>query len=450
MSTSERLGLPYLLPNQAQKHVTVNEALRHLDALVQLTVQSATRLAEPDPPVAGEAYVLPAGATGTHWAGVAAGEIAAFQDGAWAFYTPLAGWLAWVVDENRLHVFDGQDWLALPAAGTAPPSQFGVNAQADAVNRLAVKSDAELLSHDDVTPGSGDARKVINKAAAVQTASVLFQTAFSGRAEFGLTGDDAFRLKVSGDGANWRDALVIDEATGLARFPQGVAHAETGAPQRSLIPVSGGDGVVSVYRVDAARAQSPRQFTIASIAGDTITLTTNSAAEVMNDAIMGGVALVRIWNLTRVPVEPAWVQAVPGSALLRVSDAAQLTGWQAGDAIQVGDPTDVTPNRCIALDISPMMQTLFGTEFRQAGLLMKIACGGVAGAPATLDVTPDGTSGSFLGVRSLDDGTPVATQVTLATSEPSPVSNTNLLFVREQDLGTQIGLSIVSVMGVYA
>ena len=35
--TTAILGLPYLLPSQAQKHVTHNEALRQLDALVQLS-----------------------------------------------------------------------------------------------------------------------------------------------------------------------------------------------------------------------------------------------------------------------------------------------------------------------------------------------------------------------------------------------------------------------------
>ena len=34
MDQTSRLALPYLLPNQAQKHVTHNEALRRLDALV--------------------------------------------------------------------------------------------------------------------------------------------------------------------------------------------------------------------------------------------------------------------------------------------------------------------------------------------------------------------------------------------------------------------------------
>ncbi len=38
MEQSANLQLPYIMPSQAQKHVTHNEAIRTLDALVQLAV----------------------------------------------------------------------------------------------------------------------------------------------------------------------------------------------------------------------------------------------------------------------------------------------------------------------------------------------------------------------------------------------------------------------------
>lgn len=60
---------------------------------------------------------------------------------------------------------------------------LGVTTTADATNRLAVKSDATLFTHDDATPGTGDMRQVLNKAAAGNTVSQLYQTGFSGRAE---------------------------------------------------------------------------------------------------------------------------------------------------------------------------------------------------------------------------------------------------------------------------
>jgi len=213
MNMSPRLSLSYLSPQQAQKHVTVNESLRRLDALTQLAVVSRSQTAEPAAPQEGDAYILPAAASGGAWSAMATASIAAFQDGAWREIAPGAGWRAWAADEETLLVFDGAAWTALSAGG-GEPSMLGVNASPDATNRLSVKSNVELLSHDDVTPGTGDARKIINRAGSGGAASVVFQTGFSGQAEFGLIGDDRFRLKVSDDGEAFLDALIIDTASG--------------------------------------------------------------------------------------------------------------------------------------------------------------------------------------------------------------------------------------------
>jgi hypothetical protein len=67
----------------------------------------------------------------------------------------------------------------------------------------------------------------INKAAAGDTGSLLFQTGWSGRAEMVLAGDDDFHVKVSADGSNWKEALAIDK--GDAKVGIGV-----GAPQARL------------------------------------------------------------------------------------------------------------------------------------------------------------------------------------------------------------------------
>lgn len=214
MDTSPNLVLPYLQSQQAQKHVTLNESLRRLDALVQLTVLSRTLAAQPALPEEGDRYLLPAAATGAVWGGLAAGALMAFQDGAWEAYAPSEGWRAFVLDEAVLLVWQYGAW-------TAPGEQaarLGINTVADDTNRLSVKSDAELLSHDDITPGSGNARKIINRAASDKTASVLFQTGFSGQAEFGLVGDDYFHLKVSDDGSSFLDVLAVDTETGWAGF----------------------------------------------------------------------------------------------------------------------------------------------------------------------------------------------------------------------------------------
>ena len=79
---------------------------------------------------------------------------------------------------------------------------------------VAQRADATLLNHD----GDGHQLK-INKASASDTASLLYQDAFSGRAEMGLAGDDDFHFKVSPDGASWKEAIVIDRSTGIVAFP---------------------------------------------------------------------------------------------------------------------------------------------------------------------------------------------------------------------------------------
>lgn len=48
MDQTPKLKMPYILPSQAQKHVTHNEALRLLDAVVYLSVKSGSRIRTPE------------------------------------------------------------------------------------------------------------------------------------------------------------------------------------------------------------------------------------------------------------------------------------------------------------------------------------------------------------------------------------------------------------------
>lgn len=206
MDASANLGLPYIMPLQAQKHVTHNEALRALDTLVQLAVADRDLPAPPASPSEGERYIVGPGASGA-WTGKS-GQIATFVDGAWAFQAPQPGWVAYLRDEAGLVNWDGADWVTTFGLDGEVPT-LGINAAADLTNRLSVASAAVLLNHE----GAGHQLK-INKAAAGDTGSLLFQTGFSGRAELGTAGDDDFRLKVSADGAAWKSAIVVNRSTG--------------------------------------------------------------------------------------------------------------------------------------------------------------------------------------------------------------------------------------------
>ena len=71
MTETTHLGLPYLAAAQAQKHVTHNEALSRLDAVVQLAVIDTTLTVPPGSPAEGDRYIVADGATGA-WAGMTA------------------------------------------------------------------------------------------------------------------------------------------------------------------------------------------------------------------------------------------------------------------------------------------------------------------------------------------------------------------------------------------
>ncbi|WP_163364196.1 DUF2793 domain-containing protein, partial [Klebsiella aerogenes] len=64
MDQTPNLQLPYIAPSQAQKHVTHNEAIRALDALVQLCVASRTLKEPPAEPREGNRYCIAPGASG--------------------------------------------------------------------------------------------------------------------------------------------------------------------------------------------------------------------------------------------------------------------------------------------------------------------------------------------------------------------------------------------------
>ena len=231
MSDTPMLGLPLLSAAQAQKHVTHNEALLKLDARIHLSVISRS-LAAPPAAADGDRYLVAASPSGA-WAGQQ-GLLALAQGGGWVFITPRKGWRLWVESESKLLAFDGTLWREpFTITDLANIVRLGVNATADDVNRLAISSAASLFNH-----AGSDHRLKLNKNAAGDTASLLYQTNWSGRAEMGLTGSEDFRINVSGDGAAWKTALVIDRASGAVSLPftpQQVAPASVLFAQ-SLVP----------------------------------------------------------------------------------------------------------------------------------------------------------------------------------------------------------------------
>lgn len=108
---SPNLAMPFILPSQAQKHVTHNAAIERLDLLVQLALEATGTDTPPATPAEGAAWGLGAAPSGD-WAGQA-GAIACFQGGGWVFVTPAEGWLAWVKSAGALQVHTAGSWVTL-------------------------------------------------------------------------------------------------------------------------------------------------------------------------------------------------------------------------------------------------------------------------------------------------------------------------------------------------
>jgi|FEC22Drversion2_1045045.scaffolds.fasta_scaffold00075_97 hypothetical protein len=256
--------------------------------------------------------------------------------------------------------------------------------------------------------------------------------------------DGLWRSFLPGEG--WR-AWVADEARNYVLSAGAwLPLARAGAVGLLFTPGT----ATSIYRIDTSSGQNPRTALVQSISGDTITLTTSVASQFFTSAFMTDVSYVRIWNTTKDPIQPAWVRAQPAADQLRVLSAASIAGWTNGETIQIGDPVTVTPNRCIALDISPMMQANLGHVFPQAGIVVKASIV-AATANDTIDVSPNGATGTFVKAARcyVAGGTGENATTVISCTEPSPVSNSNLVFIREIITTTATGrfVSAMAVLG---
>lgn len=107
------LNLPEIAADQAQKHVTHNDALALLDALVPAVVASATTTAAPGSPTEGEAYIVPTGGT---FGSVAEDHVAVWvtdsTGGSWRDIPGVFGMRVAVLDEGRHRINAGsRGWV---------------------------------------------------------------------------------------------------------------------------------------------------------------------------------------------------------------------------------------------------------------------------------------------------------------------------------------------------
>ena len=120
MTDTYNFALPLVQAAQAQKHVTVNEALARIDAIAQMRLIDVD-ITTPPAAIDGAAYGIGASPGGA-WA-ANAGDVAIFFNGGWLFLTPNPGWKAWNETTGVALLHDGAKWhadaLAVSPGGAA-------------------------------------------------------------------------------------------------------------------------------------------------------------------------------------------------------------------------------------------------------------------------------------------------------------------------------------------
>ncbi len=186
----------------------------------------------------------------------------------------------------------------------------GIGTAADPNNPLSVYGASALFN-------GANFNFTINKSAAANTASIIFEDNYSGRAQVGLAGDDNFHFKVSANGASWLDAVDINAATGQVSFNYGIACGDAPGFRNRLrnaqfaVNQRGVAGTVTLvagaYGHDGVKAGATgATYTFAS-----------SGIDVVLTVITGSLIL---------PIESALIEG--GSYMLSQSGTAPARVWQ--------------------------------------------------------------------------------------------------------------------------
>ncbi len=196
--TTPNLALPLLAAAQAQKHVTVNEALARLDGLVQISVKDRGLAAPPASPTEGECYIVAPGATSA-WTGWD-GDVVLFSGGAWLRLPPKDGWRVWVEDEGVLLVRAGGAWLTLDAA-------LGLLVRGPAVEVARGPSGSSIGLHVDEELLSGLSGSSVTSSIAIPDRAIVL--AVSTRTIAAITGATSYDCGIAGEPAKFGGSLGV-------------------------------------------------------------------------------------------------------------------------------------------------------------------------------------------------------------------------------------------------
>ena len=231
------LLLPYILASQAQKHVTHNEALRLLDAMVQLSVLDRTRTVPPASPVDGDRHIVASGATGL-WGGWDL-NVALWVDGVWMRLVPRPGWLAWIAAEQAFVVWNGSAWDIVGEPVDVSDAVFSLVNDADPTKKA-------LFSLSGISTGTTRTFTLPNTSS--ELAILAGTQTFTGNKTFSGT------LTASGTVTVSAAAATIGTATTTATYGIGTGATTTGVTKTVNIGTGGASGSTTVVNIGPASA----------------------------------------------------------------------------------------------------------------------------------------------------------------------------------------------------
>ena len=231
------LLLPYILAAQAQKHVTHNEALRLLDAMVQLSVLDRNRTAPPLSPVDGDRHIVASGATGL-WAGWDL-SVAFWVDGVWMRLVPRPGWTAWNIADAAHTVWNGTAWVTVGGSGglSFSDAAFEVYNDGDPTKKamFSLSGISAATTRTFTLPNTSSELAIL---AGTQT--------FSGDKTFSGTLTASGAVNVSGAAAS------IGTATATATYGIGTGVTTTGVTKTVNLGTEGASGSNTVVNIGSA------------------------------------------------------------------------------------------------------------------------------------------------------------------------------------------------------
>ena len=231
------LLLPYILASQAQKHVTHNESLRLLDAMVQLSVLDRTRTAPPVSPTDGDRHIVASGATGL-WAGWDM-NVAFWVDGVWVRLVPRPGWLAWIAAEQAFVVWNGSAWDLVGEPVDVSDAVFSLVNDADPTRKA-------LFSLSGLSTGTTRTFTLPNSSS--ELAILAGTQTFTGNKTFSGT------LTASGTVTTSGATATIGTATGTSTYGVGTGATTTGVTKTLNLGTGGASGSTTIVNIGSATA----------------------------------------------------------------------------------------------------------------------------------------------------------------------------------------------------